>query len=87
MHTPEQARETWCPMVRLKLPHNNYNRYEVDPHLDSVVPRDCKCIADKCAMWRWVSSSRQIVTDTQPDEIRVLSKTGYCGLTGQPHLV
>lgn len=47
-HTPEQARELWCPMVRMRDGSN------VD-HGDRMM-----CIADKCAMWRWTDRRSQV---------------------------
>lgn len=80
MHNCEQAKELWCPMVRVA-------RHEVTDRLDAGGNADgfehhivggcntdalgagngeprrmhpdhrplasCRCIADKCAMWRW----------------------------------
>lgn len=80
MHTADQARELWCPMVRIAR-HEFYERDEsghghITSHQVIVggcntdalgvgngeprrMSRDhkplasCRCIADKCAMWRW----------------------------------
>jgi hypothetical protein len=66
MHTTEQARTLWCPMVRSV-------RWEADSfHADPSAPtspvggcnsggkaarspQGARCIADQCAMWRWSS--------------------------------
>jgi hypothetical protein len=54
MHTNEQAKELWCPMVRHvsdeddKAATNRWgNAYPTDPAGDWN-----SCIASKCAMWR-----------------------------------
>lgn len=66
MHTPEQARELWCPMARAA--HHQFS--SIDPTGrnelrvlmagcntdDRRVPPTCHCIANKCAMWRWDES-------------------------------
>lgn len=103
MHTADQARELWCPMVRIAR-HEFYERDEsghghITSHQVIVggcntdalgvgngeprrMSRDhkplasCRCIADKCAMWRWDTRS------TGPFDDPV----GYCGLAGSPEL-
>ncbi len=67
MHTVEEAKELWCPMVRSARReewHEAWDDYEVRTYTivggcntDALgrnrVPGSCRCIADKCAMWRW----------------------------------
>ena len=91
MHTPAEARELWCPMVRIarreRVVDSNQYDQPVGSH-DVVVAgcntdalnlcggrraasdhqplASCRCIADKCAMWRWAPSQathteRQVV--------------------------
>lgn len=65
--TPEQAREKWCPMVRIARREQEH-RVEASNltvvggcNTDALgrthVPASCRCIADDCAMWRWVPST------------------------------
>lgn len=94
MHTPEQAKELWCPMVRLapapmhpalnRLLHENEVR---QPHASC-------CVADRCAMWRWVPKNGTflaIVDDGggMKREVKqwggVPPTHGYCGLAGSVH--
>jgi len=77
MHTPEQAKGLWCPMVRIA------RREDPDPNARTTVvagcntdalgkvrvPASCRCIANECAMWRWADG---------PDGL------GYCGLAPLP---
>lgn len=87
MHTPEQAQELWCPMVRASngqdQPANagNSEKYRV--------PKFALCIGDKCAMWRWVSVDGQLPTNAEPGVLYPVEKVqstkhGYCGLAGAP---
>lgn len=70
MHTPEQAKELWCPMSRTKYTNENRVSGSIATAACNItdirVPSSCRCIADKCAMWRWVTN------DTM--------ERGYCGL-------
>lgn len=63
------------------------------------VPASCRCIADKCAMWRWVPSTtthkeRRVheVPGGNPQfyeltqEVPDAPTNGYCGLGGIPLL-
>lgn len=81
MHTPEQARQLWCPMVRVSRrekvvaeealhAHNTavVGGCNTDPIAGNPVPASCRCIADQCAMWRW----------------RAARQVGYCGLAVNP---
>lgn len=64
MHTPEKARQLWCPMTRVARvePIQQSDQVGVDAvvggcntdRLGGVrVPASCRCIADQCSMWRW----------------------------------
>lgn len=73
MHTVEQAKELWCPMVRgLAADH----------------PTTCRCIADQCAMWRWdeykADGQRAIVDDPNLGfgGKREVTKDVYIGVRG-----
>ena len=48
----EQAGATWCPMVRMSLRN-------ADARARDRVPASSCCIADQCAMWRWVEPEPQ----------------------------
>lgn len=88
-HTPEQAAELWCPMVRTV-------RWECDKSGSNGKsfgdanaiggcnsggqaarnPLSSRCIADRCAMWRWEAHYL-------PDgAVLSRSDTGHCGLAG-----
>jgi hypothetical protein len=106
MHTPEQAKELWCPMVRVARrevaeinikPGESYEQVIVGGcNSDSLgrtrVPASCRCIADKCAMWRWEHMTDSVPTVTEGPsglkartfETRVVRTHGYCGLAGKP---
>ena len=49
MKTENEARELWCPMVRL-APLGADETYTVASTRDDKIGR---CIASQCAMWRW----------------------------------
>ena len=85
MHTPEQAKQLWCPMARIS--RHEAISYETGRTGDDnpliamrtnhyVVggcnndPVSCRCIADHCSMWRWASAKYGV--------------QGYCGLAGIP---
>jgi hypothetical protein len=80
MHTPEQAKELWCPMVRHTGGEGTFNRgITSGAETNSTGPDDdrfiCNCISDKCAMWRWHPNSGEHMAD---------KRKGYCGLAGRP---
>lgn len=64
MLTKEQARAVWCPMVRLVAATSDgsvateqpsFNRVQLGSGArKSATPTAGNCIADECAMWRWV---------------------------------
>lgn len=76
MHTADQAKELWCPMIRIARRETEQpsggGRIDVvggcnsDALGKTRVPASCRCIADKCGMWRWASAHE-----------------GYCGLAGR----
>lgn len=45
----------------------------------------CRCIADKCAMWRW-SDRAPNSTDGIDRSLDRAARRGYCGLAGRPEL-
>lgn len=86
-HTPEQARELWCPMVRIARNERSGLGLQMVAgcNTDALggvrVPASCRCIADKCAMWRWEPGQGDLVT---PGASGYIPAHGYCGLAGAP---
>lgn len=87
MLTREQAAATWCPMVRMvkatersTVEHGQpaFNRAEL-PGNATGVPSSCMCIADQCAMWRWIPGCQKNSAGARHPPTR-----GYCGLAGVP---
>lgn len=96
MHTEAQARELWCPMVRMA-------RHEPDdPSLPSGTlgnvravggcnsggpsarsPSSCRCIASQCAMWRWYDSAARGAFRAAQFGVPP-PRRGFCGLAGGP---
>jgi hypothetical protein len=92
MHTEEQAKELWCPHVRVAEP-SFYKRGPATGgslvgHEPASVNRDAKhkdtnCIGSKCSQWRWCSPISAITTPKYHDIPRE-ENLGYCGLSGKP---
>lgn len=86
MHTPEEAKTLWCPMVRL----NGENWSDA-----RGARRDAynNCIADRCAMWRWEKTTKSIPVvrgETRmyvTYEQRTMKTHGFCGLAGSMNVV
>lgn len=69
MHTVEQAKSLWCPLVRTarresEKPYNPHSKASqgdtfvvggcnTDALEGTRIPLSCRCIGDACAMWRW----------------------------------
>lgn len=90
MHNIEQARELWCPMVRIARvePTERLGRPDGEVivagcNTDALggirVPTSCRCIADGCAMWRWVPGGKKSSRGG-----RHPNTSGFCGLAGTP---
>ena len=104
MHTPDQARELWCPMVRGArrelMPEsgtksiNDRTVIVSGCNTDALggmrVPASCRCIADKCGMWRWDSritaEEQSAINEGRVNIAELVTRqiTGYCGLAGRP---
>lgn len=69
--TKEQAYQVWCPMTRME-------RGSVE-HGMGGVSMDAACIADQCAMWRWIPGGPKNSAGAVHETTR-----GYCGLAGRP---
>ena len=74
--TEDQARESWCPFVRLGSVNSNahyegfcWNNRGDDTH-------EANCIASDCMAWRW-----QPRIENKGDD---MGRHGYCGLAGKP---
>lgn len=91
--TRDQAAETWCPMTRA-VRHEPDDVQQTPPSLRAVggcntggrgarVPASCRCIADKCAMWRWSSPPRHDPFPTPAADV-ANEGDGFCGLAGRP---
>lgn len=87
--TEEQAREWWCPMVRVGAGNNR-------PLTEGASLAECNCIAGKCAMWRRLPAFARRKADPDgprydslmakryPDEYEMEPRRGYCGLAPLP---
>jgi len=78
-----EAYQTWCPMTRMEKATSRgfvnggqvvFNRVEIEGDSKPGLPSASFCVADRCAMWRWLPSE-----DLDGSEAR-----GYCGLAGLP---
>lgn len=98
-HTPEQARELWCPMSKFA-------------DKDIRVLQQSTCIANCCAMWQWIPSGKTYPKFTvvplsggagragdagggggagragreEYVDTPVPPTHGYCGLAGRPEI-
>ena|ERR1019366_2671643 len=102
MNTAKEATELWCPMVRIVR-----RETELDGSISAIIggcntdalghnriPASCLCVADKCAMWRWVPKRgpapappphiRGTLPMPAPIGERIDPTHGYCGLAGAP---
>lgn len=98
--TPEEAREKWCPMVRIARREDTKPYFygtevvvagcNTDALGRTRVPASCRCIADACAMWRWSSVDGDLPPDAEPGKLYAVPKVrgdvGYCGLAGRPEV-
>lgn len=105
MHTPEQAKDLWCPMVRgVRWEADSY-RPGIDDPTTAVggcnsggaaarSPLGCRCIADRCAMWRWEPMTESVPTVTlgagnqqaRTFGMQTVRTHGYCGIAGRPEV-
>lgn len=89
MHTTEEAKELWCPMVRIGFQQKGVSATVNDP--SSIPDAQGKCIANKCMMWRWHDEEGELLekdSDSEPDLIlrkidyKIVLAKGYCGFAG-----
>ncbi len=66
MATEDQAKKQWCPMVRASTGEEDRNSSNAGVALNAIServaeasrsPQYARCIAGKCAMWRWGGSA------------------------------
>lgn len=86
MHTPSEAAGLWCPMVRIGITPEAGGPSAIN---DPMSPYKGQCIADRCAMWRWVPDSGSEPYDCPQTGAKlhrsfVVRERGYCGLAGAP---
>ena len=72
MHTQDEAKKLWCPMVRAPLFNPENHREQIAGNAAAIPGAKeygsaVRCIAGDCAMWRELPSGR-----------------GYCGLAPIP---
>ena len=88
--TEEEAKTKWCPNSRFSVADGEHgvNRWwsaKTDDGPYSVNPEACRCIASRCAAWRWgefigpygYTASRECTLAPTPTR-------GYCGAFGKP---
>ena len=68
--TKPQAAKVWCPMVR--------------PSVNGQPEGGSGCIADACAMWRWLDHHGGRYLSETPEAYNDTRRRGYCGLAGKP---
>lgn len=72
--TEDDARNKWCPFVRLSDTAQDGNAPNRWPAMWEENPSNVYCIGPQCMAWRLVKGPYD---STKPDE-------GYCGLAGKP---
>ena len=61
-----EAGKKWCPMALTALGSG----VSVNREHDGSFFFECRCIADRCMVWRWKDSGK--------------NEEGFCGLAGDP---
>jgi hypothetical protein len=84
MHTEEQAKKKWCPMVRPGAYDGTVidNRH-TQKNGEVIWDFSC-CIASDCMMWRWTEEDRIVDIGGKEGFKGVRQQLGYCGLAGTP---
>jgi hypothetical protein len=79
MHTEEEARKLWCPMVRYEEGVNRWSlgAEPLEKWGTEDNPSASRCIASQCMMWRW---ERDLYAEGYQPE----SNKGYCGIANKP---
>jgi hypothetical protein len=73
MHTEDEAKKLWCPMVRHEgngatfnrgwAEHNPLNQVSTTGPGDGPAAFICNCIGTRCAAWRWSDPAPAVVVD------------------------
>ena len=90
--TEQEAREKWCPHVRIVEKWQTGNTHPRNRMVDmpaAVVLAEnligCQCIASECAMWRWAPSENWVAFKGRQRIDKPCEEwVGYCGLAGRP---
>ena len=90
MLTETEAKQRWCPMVRMAEEEGSgfagtWNRTWRSRPIPN--PDECRCIASDCAMWRWTDDSAwegDGLERTAEESDGKWVRRGYCGLAGKP---
>lgn len=72
MHTEDEAKKKWCPMVRTGLTAG----MAVNHHIAGDVDAETRCIASGCMMWRCGEWEEYDPAKGDPKPVR-----GFCGLS------
>lgn len=82
--TEDEARQKWCPFVRLSAQQDTshaqgycWNNRGDDTH-------DANCIASDCMAWREAGEAYVPCAPTEEGFTYVAAPAGYCGLAGKP---
>ena len=85
MMTEEQAREKWCPFVRVGFGMNAPDQSCIAATGNRMTTMDdeCNCIASDCMAWRWahLGGDHNAIGEPLPENV---PGEGYCGLSGTP---
>lgn len=94
--TEGEAKQKWCPMVRVGMPvGGSMNRDTQNHHESEAYRRYYNCIGSDCMMWRGAGETTEPTGEFEKykDEktglytsrpIYMVNKIGYCGLAGKP---
>ena len=83
MHTEDQAKKLWCPMVRMGDSDDSSPSNSVCCVVKGLNrnPEWSRCIASDCAMWRWDREYNTKLCEMDQEKLVSMTK-GYCGLAG-----
>lgn len=89
MHTAQQAKALWCPMVREHVnveTRVNAEMTAIAANRDAFAKPMGSCIADQCAMWRWFDPRPRDARTTESVNAQS-NRKGYCGLAGKAEIM
>ena len=81
--TEDEARQKWCPFVRVMYSYGEGDPGAVAASVNregGVIPHDCRCIASDCMAWRYDPQATAFDAELTGKE----RPHGYCGLAGKP---